>query len=144
MIKLEFKPGDVEDINDGRFTHPHHRVRKRLEVLWLKSQGLPHSEIRRLGQVSEATLVRYLKLYREGGLDKVRELRFYKQKSELEQYTLDIKVHFQDHPPATVKEAMGAIEKITGLKRSEVAVGHFLSQWDCVPGKSARSPAIRT
>lgn len=144
MIKLDFPLKDLEEIKKGRYTHPHPRVRQRLEVLWLKYQGLPHGDIRRLAQISEATLVRYLKWYRDGGLEKILELRFYQPKSELDDYILDIKVYFQDHPPATVKEAMVAIETLTGLKRSEVTVGHFLKNWDCVLEKSERYRPSRT
>lgn len=143
MIAINFPSQDMEEIKRDRYAHPHPRVRQRLEVLWLTSQGLSYSEIGRLGHVSKATVLRYLKGYREGGLNWIREVRFYQPTSELDHYALDIKIHFQTHPPATVKEAMGAIEMLTGLTRSEVAVGQFLKNWGCVPGRSGGFRARR-
>ena len=39
-----------------------------------------------------------------------------------------IENYFKDHPPATIKEAMDVIEKITGLKRSEKSIRKFLNK----------------
>lgn len=141
MIRLEFQPGDIEKIERGRYLHPHPRVRERLEALWLKSQETPHRDICRLANISESTLVRYLKWYREGGLEKLTELRFRKPESQLDKYTIEIKLYFQDHPPATAKEAMDAIEKLTGLKRSEATIGNFLRAIGMSPRKVGMIPA---
>jgi hypothetical protein len=40
MIKLEFTEEDKRLLSYGRFNHPHPRVQLKMEVLWLKSQGL--------------------------------------------------------------------------------------------------------
>ena len=37
-----------------------------------------------------------------------------------------IETYFRAHPPATIKQAMATIEKLTGLKRSETQVEKFL------------------
>jgi len=140
MIKINFSPAELKEIEDGRYNHPHPRVRRRFEVLWFKAQGLPHSEICRLAQVTESTLVRYLGWYRQGGLAKIKELRFRKPESELQHYTEQLKSYFREHPPATVKEAMAKIEEITGLKRSEVTIGHFLKKIGMHPRKVGMIP----
>ena len=141
MITINFHPDDIIIIEDGRYTHPHPRVRRRLEVLWLKSQMLSHDDICRLANIGESTLVRYLKLYRDGGLEEVIKLKFRKPESELEKYVIDIKAYFQDHPPATLKEAMAAIEGITGLKRSKATIGRFLHSIGMHPRKVGMIPS---
>jgi len=44
MIKLEFTEEDKRLLSYGRFNHPHPRVQLKMEVLWLKSQGLSHQK----------------------------------------------------------------------------------------------------
>ena len=66
-----------------RFHHEHPRVRRKMEALWLKSQGLAHQEIARLAGVSGNTLRSYLQQYAEGGIAGLKELHFRQPKSEL-------------------------------------------------------------
>jgi len=47
MIKIPFSEEEREQLNYLRFHHPHPRVRKKMEVLWLHCQNLPHKEIAR-------------------------------------------------------------------------------------------------
>jgi len=37
---IQFSEADQEALNQGRYHHEHPRVRQRMEVVWLKSQGL--------------------------------------------------------------------------------------------------------
>ena len=127
MLRLEITPADKETLNHERYYYPHPHVRRKMETLWLKSQVLPHSEICRLACISEPTLCGYLAQYETGGLERLKELNFYQPESELVVHTELLKTHFQEHPPATIKEAMAKIEALTGLKRSETQVGRFLT-----------------
>ena len=52
----------------------------------------------------------------------------YRPESEMKGYQQTIEHYFQEHPPATIKEAMSMIEKITGLNRSEKPVRKFLKR----------------
>jgi transposase len=97
-----------------------------MEALWLKSQGLAHQEICRLAGISKGTLCSYLKAYQQGGLEKLKEINFYKPESKLVQHTHTIEEYFRKHPPATIKEAMAKIEELTGIKRSQTQVEKFL------------------
>ncbi len=45
MIHLEFKEEEKQALSYERFNHPHPRVQKKMEDLWLKSQKLPHHQI---------------------------------------------------------------------------------------------------
>jgi len=141
MIRIDFSEPDVQRIKQLRYEHPHPRIRKRMDVLWLKSQGLAHQEICRLTGICSNTLRSYLRLFRSGGVDKVMELKFYAPTSELEQHRHRLEVHFRQHPPATIKEAMANIQELTGLKRSPGAVGRFLNSLGMAPRKVGSIPS---
>ena len=51
VITIEFTGAEMEALNYERYHHPHHVVRRRMEVLWLKAQDLKPKEIARLGMV---------------------------------------------------------------------------------------------
>ncbi len=126
MIKIEFKDEDIEIFHHERFHNDHPRVRIKMEVLWLKSQGLSHSEIGRLTRLCQETIVDYLKEYITGGAERLKTVRFNRPKSELEAFKQEIIEEFKAIPPATIKEASHRIEEKTGLKRSEIQVRKFL------------------
>jgi len=109
-----------------------------MEVLWLKSHDLPHALIATLAGVTENTMREYFRLYQEGGLDKLKEVNFYRPESDLVAYTGSLEAYFRDNPPATIKEAQSEIEALTGIKRSETQVREFLKKNSiCVAAKSA-------
>jgi transposase len=126
MIRLEFSQEEKKNFSHERYYNTHPRVRQKMEVLWLKSENLPHHQICRLADISKPTLSSYLKEYQEGGLEKLKETNFYKPQSDLVAHSQAIKAHFAENPPATLKQAAAEIEKLTGIKRSEVQVGQYL------------------
>jgi transposase len=128
MITIEFTTAEIEALNYERYHHPHHVVRRRMEVVWLKAQGLEHKNIACLAAVSLNTVRSYLQMYQEGGIERLKELHFYQPQSELEVYAATLEAHFRDHPPATIKEAMNEIEELTGIKRSQTQVRRFLKR----------------
>lgn len=141
MIKIEFTEQDLKKIRRLRYEHEHPRVRRRLEVLWLKSQGLQHQDICRLAGVSSNTLREYLKLFQAGGIEKVMELNFYAPTSELERHRFRLEAYFRVHPPATLNEAAAKIQELTGLKRSPSAVGKFLNALGMAPRRVGTIPS---
>lgn len=127
-IQLSFTPEIQESLNYERYHHPVPMVQRRMEVLWLKSQGLAHELVARLAGVSENTMRDYFALYAAGGLDKLKEINIYRQPSALEAHTTTLEAHFREHPPGTIKEAQHEIERLTGIKRSETQVRTFLKK----------------
>ena len=81
-----------------------------MEVVWLKSQGLPHKQIAQLVGVCDNALTKYLRLYRHGGLDEIRKVNFYRPKSELENYSDSIEHYFRESPVASIAQAIAKIE----------------------------------
>ena len=126
MIQVDICQKDIEDFKYLRTHHPHPRIQQRIDVLWLKINGLQHNLIAQLAGVCENTVTEYLRIYKEGGIEKLKELNFYKPQSELVQYTSSIEQYFKEHPPASIKEAASKIEELTGIKRSETQVREFL------------------
>ena len=72
MIQIEFSPEEIDALEYERYHYPHPQVQRKMEVLYLKSQGLAHQDIRRVGRISEPTLTTYLRQYQEGGLHRSR------------------------------------------------------------------------
>ncbi len=72
MIYINFTQEERNQLNYERYHHPHPQVQKKMEVLYLKTQGLLHQEIRRLCQISKTTLVRYLRQYQQGGIEQLK------------------------------------------------------------------------
>ena len=83
MRAFTFTDQDLTAIRHDRFHHPHPRVQQRMEVLWLKSQGLTHVEIARLADVSRRSVQRYLDDFAQGGLDTLRRLAWPGKPNEL-------------------------------------------------------------
>lgn len=125
MIKLEFTEEEKQALNYERYHHPHPAVQRKMEALWLKSQGLPHKEIARLTDISLNTLRSYLLAYQAGGIEKLKEVNHYTPQSELAAHRETLEAYFRAHPPATIKEAQAKIKDLTGIERSETQVRHF-------------------
>jgi transposase len=141
MIRIEFSEQDLKKIQQLRYAHPHPRVRRRMEVLWLKSQGLAHREICRLAGISSNTLRQCLGMFQSVGIKKLTELNFYAPTSELEPHRYRLEVHFRKHPPATINEAATMIEELTGITRSPSAVGRFLNSLGMAPRRVGTIPS---
>lgn len=141
MIRITFAEGEIEQLRKERFEHPHPRVQRKMEALLLKSEGLPHNQITRIVGVSENTLRQYLREYCEGGIERLKRLRFHRPQSELAQHRESLESYFEEHPPATVNEAAVKIEEITGIRRGPTQVRTFLNSLGLRPRKVGMIPA---
>jgi transposase len=141
MISIEFTEEDKQALHHERFHHPHPHVQKKMEALWLKSQELPHKEICRLTCISKPTLCQYLKDYQLGGIEHLKTLNFYQPQSELAAHHDTLEAYFREHPMTGVKEAMATIEELTGIKRRETQVRHFIPSLGMKPRKVGMLPA---
>jgi len=125
---IQFTPEIIETLNYERYHHPVPLVQRRMEVLWLKSHNLPHALIAKLAGVTENTMRDYLELFLEGGIEKLKEVHFYRPESKLVAHASSLEEYFRLNPPATIKEAQSEIEALTGIKRSETQVAEFLKK----------------
>ena len=128
MIKIEFKESDIEKLEWERYNHPNPNVQRKMEVLYLKSQNLPHQMISKLCNISSVTLTTYVKQYRDGGIDRLK-LRVHKGKTnELNSHAESLEKYFTDNPPTSTKEALKVILDRTGIKRGITQVRDFLKR----------------
>lgn len=141
MIKIEFTEKEKSALHYERFHHPHPRVQQKMEAVWLKSQELPHNEICRLTCISKPTLCQYLKCYQEGGIEKLKTINYYQPESDLAAHQTTLEAFFLDHPPASIKEAMGKIQELTGISRSETQVRRFIKSFGMKCRKIGMIPA---
>lgn len=141
MIRIEFSEEAKRALDYERYHHPHPHVQRKMEALWLKSQQLPHKDICRLARISKHTLCTYLQAYKEGGLNKLKEISFYKPTSVLSLHAKTIETYFREYPPASIKEARAKIHELTGIKRSPTQIRQFLTLLGMRPRKVGMMPA---
>jgi hypothetical protein len=56
MLKIEFSEADVKALRYERYYHPHPRVQRKMEAIYLKSQRLPSQQICHLSGITANTL----------------------------------------------------------------------------------------
>lgn len=126
MIQITFTTEEIDKLHYERFHHPHPRVQRKMEALYLKSQKYPHKEITKLLRITEPTLLSYLRDYQAGGIGKLKELTFNRPVSELKQHQETLETYFRTYPPKTLAHATAKIAELTGIVRSREQVRHFL------------------
>ena len=99
-----------------------------MEVLWFVSLGETYSKAARLAGVSDATVDRYVALYREQGIEGLKRFDWKGPTSELLEHQASLEELFRAEPPHTTAEACQRIEDVTGLKRGLTQVRKFLKK----------------
>ena len=128
MAGLSFCEEEQQTLTRERFEHPHPRVQRRMEVLWLISQGLTYDEAARLGGVGRSTVDRYVAIYRKQGVDGLRRFHWSGPASQLMDHKETLEESFLNQPPKTVAEARQRIKDLTGIDRGPTQVRAFLKK----------------
>src|SRR5437588_10523145 len=128
MRHLTFTPEVLAEIRHDRYHHPHPRVQRKMEVLWLKSCGLTHADIAEYADVSPRSVQRYLDEFEQGGLERIRRLGWQGKTCELDDHQQSLEEYFLQHPPRSAREARDAIEQQTGIRRGLSQVRAFLKK----------------
>jgi hypothetical protein len=102
MKQIEFTMAEREALQYWRFHHPHPRVQRKMEALYLKSQSLAPAHISRLCVITKSTFYRYLHEYRQGGIEKLTQVPFHRRQSQLANYRTSIEADFRQRPPQPV------------------------------------------
>jgi transposase len=143
MLNVKFSQEEIDRLFKERYLHPHPRVQKRLEAMYLKSQGISHREIMRLVKVSTRGLVQWIRAYQDGGIEALKKLEWKGSSTPLSKHRGTLEEYFKKHPPISVKDACTKIEELTGIRRSETPVRNFLKSMGMsfrktgnVPGKA--------
>ena len=128
MRAFNFGEDTVAEIRHDRYHHPHPRVQRKMEVLWLKSRGLTHADIAELADISPRSVQRYLDELAQGGLDRVRRLNWLGKGCELDEHLPSLEDYFIENPPRSASEAQEAIERLTGIRRGLSQVRAFMKK----------------
>jgi len=126
MIQIEISEEDIRIIQRERYHHPHPHVMRKMEVLFLKSLGLSHGLICRIAGVSPNTMRAYFTEYVEGGIERIKEVNFYRPQSEMCAHASSIESCFKANPPTSISQASAIIEELTGIKRGITQTGSFV------------------
>jgi transposase len=126
MRPIHFTPEVRQALAHDRYHHPDPRVQRKMEVLWLKSHGLPHDQIATLAGLSRRTVQRYLDEYVAGGLPRLRRGSWSHPLSDLVAHESSLEEYFRTHPPRSAKQARAIIEQQAGIRRGLTQVRHFL------------------
>jgi len=126
MICPAFTASDRVALEAERYSHPHPKVQRKLEAVYLKSLELPHHLICRICQISKPTLGRYLRAFEHGGMDGLKQLGYAGRPNSLHPHAASLEAHFRQHPPATCAQAQAVITAHTGVRRGLTQVRAFL------------------
>jgi transposase len=127
-IQLTFSDEDRNLLEYERYHHPHPHVQRRAETLWLKSLGISHAQIAEIANISPNTMRNYFALYKEGGIEALKELSFYRPTSKMQAHQGSLEQYFKENPPATIGKAQNDIERLTGIRRGKTQVRMFLKK----------------
>src|SRR4051812_18610303 len=109
MRLITFTVDDRRTLAHERYCHPDPRVQQKMEVLWLKSLGVPHDRIALYAGVSRRTVQRYLDEFLDGGLPRLRRCPGRHPRSALVEHETSLEEYFQAHPPRSTKQAQAVI-----------------------------------
>jgi transposase len=141
MLKIIIPQEDMSLLKYWRYNHPHPRVMLKMEVLYLKGLEYSNEDIWKITGVCGNTMREYWKQYVEGGIERLKEVNFYRPCSDLNEYSGTIEQYFTEHPPSSISEAIARIEELTGIKRGETQVRKFLKSLKFKYIKSCSVPA---
>ena len=128
MIEVEFTEEEIKQLHYYRLHHPHPRVQLKMEVLYLKSQGLRQPEIAKLAKVTTETVRNYSKEFQAGGIEAIKTIKFRRQESEMANHRQSISEYCEANPAASLPQMAAPIKRLTGLQRSAVQVSKFLQK----------------
>ena len=140
MATITLNDQEKTKVLRDRFLHPSPQVQKRMEALYLCHLGKSYQEAAEILDSSVASIGRWLKRYREKGLDGLRTLDYGRPQNELTKHQSTLEGYFRVHPPSSIREACVEIKRLTGIDRSECPVREFLRSIGMSFRKTGRVP----
>lgn len=128
MRHIEFTEEELKQLAHENVYHKHPLVRRRMQAMLLKSQGVPHKEIVKILDISPTTMRSYFDLFLAGRVEALKQLNYKGKRNLLMERKDEIITSLEANPPATYKEAQTKIQAVTGLKRSLPQVREFLKK----------------
>jgi len=141
LRRIQLGPEEKKRLQFDRFHHPCPLVQKRSEVIVLRANGLSYEQIADICGITTRTVSSIVRLFKANGVDGLRRVVPNRPRSHLTEYRQTIEDHFRTHPPATIAEAIAAIEKLTGLRRQPTQVRKYLNSIGMKPRRLGMIPA---
>lgn len=141
MSAIDFTEEHVEQLAYERFHHPHPRVQRKMEAVYLKAHGFSHGEVCELVRISRTTLWGWLRDFQAGGVEALKRWDSGGSTCPLDEHADAICDRLNEHPPHTIAEAREAIAELTGIRRSETQVREFLRRMGFTRRKTGSLPA---
>lgn len=114
-------------VNTERDSHPDEHVRRKMLVLWLLHHGDTRERAATITGQGRATVQRYVRAYKDGGLDGLRRWGVTGPVSDLAAHADAIRQALTDQPVRTIAEAAERIEQLTGIRRKPTQTRVFLA-----------------
>lgn len=133
---------ELDDINEA-FDSPEvpERYKKKLLVIKMVDTGATQDFVKSVLGVSKSSFTRYLREFRDGGLQATLEDRYYRASSSLEPFWECLRCSFRAAPVADAKTAAERIEKSTGIRLSESQCRRTMKKMGMTIKKCAQVPA---
>ena len=128
MMQVDFTDEAVGCLAYERFHHPHPRVQRKMEAVYLRAKGVSVKEVCDLVGCCPNTFRNWLREFQAGGVEGLKRWESGGSKCELDEHTDAICDHLNEHPPRTIAEARDMIEELTGVRRGLTQVGEYLKR----------------
>ena len=114
-------------VNAERDSHPDAHVRRKMLVLWLLHHGDTRERAATVTGLGRATVRRYVRAYKDGGLDGPRRWGVVGPVGDLAAHADLVRASLTADPVRTTAEAADRIEQSTGIRRQAAQTRAFLA-----------------
>ena len=135
MRQIQFTEAEIAQLTYESIYNSHPIVRRRMQALRLKAQGMEHKKIGATLSICQTTLREYLDAFLAGRVEGLKQLDYKGKPNRLMEKKDEIIPMLEADPPATYKEAQAKIKAQTGLQRSLPQVREFLKKIGFSVGK---------
>ena len=127
-FRVHLSEEERRTVEEERREHPHEPTRRKMEVLWLLHHGLTQEKVAEIVGVGVATVKRFVRAYRDGGLDGLRRWGKKGRGGSLDAYSELLAQAFQERPVSSAAEAADRIEQLTGIRLGPTQTRLFLKK----------------
>jgi transposase len=126
MYRIALSTAEQNQLQDLQQNHIHPHIRRRALVLLLRHENSSTDKITSVTGLCENTIISYVQLYQDGGIDCLTELHFRKPISQLQPFDEMIKTHFEKNSVATIAQACKEVEELTGVALKNTQMRFYL------------------
>lgn len=128
MLQFSFTEEEINLLKEEKANNPHPIIRRKAEVIYLRSLNIENKLIEKISLVSHTTITDYVRQYQQGGIESIKQLNYKGQPSKLNNFKEEIVASLDQNPVGTLKEAKARILEITGVKISINQVKEYLDK----------------